>query len=298
MSIKHHRRPGAALLALGLAMMTAAAVAMPSFGDWSAGAGIEALPGSSTNLNTPALDGCASLSPDGLTLAFNSNRTGNFDIYFANRNDTQSGFGDPVQLPAPINGSAIDSCPTLLPGKRMIFTSFRDDPAGDLYETRLGQNGWTVPRRFGPNINQPGIQDEAATVYEDDEGREVMLWSRRNAADPGNIYQSINEGPATLVQGGPNSSAADNRPSVTHDGRTIFWDSNRFGTLGLADIWVATRSTTSESWGTAQHLGALNSTTGDTRPSISRDGTLLTFSSARTGSELPLPDIWFSERSR
>jgi Tol biopolymer transport system component len=295
-TISNKIRLAAGAAAISLAM--AAAVAMPSFGEWSAPAGIEALPGSSTNLNTSALDGCASLSPDGLTLAFNSNRTGNFDIYFAERSNTESGFGEPVQLPAPINSSAIDSCPTLLPGKRMIFTSFRDDPAGDLYETRLGKDGWTGPRRFGPNINQPGIQDEAATIYEDDEGHEIMLWSRRNAAQPGDIYQSIDEGPATLVQGGVNSSAADNRPSVTHDGRTIFWDSSRFGTLGSQDIWVATRSTTSEAWGQAQHLGALNSTSGDTRPSISRDGTLLTFSSARTGSELPLADIWFSERGK
>ena len=31
-------------------------------------------------ISTPAVDGCASISPDGLSIAFTSNRTGNFDI--------------------------------------------------------------------------------------------------------------------------------------------------------------------------------------------------------------------------
>lgn len=288
--------PAGLVAATAVAMLGAGSVALAkNYGPWSAPANIETLPGSSRALNTPVVDGCASVSPDGLMLAFNSNRSGNFDIYVAERSDTSSGFGNPVQLPAPVNGSTIDSCPTLLQGKRMIFTSFRDDSAGDLYETRLGPNGWRDPQRFGPNINQPGIQDEAAAVYEDEEGREVMLWSRRNTAQLGDIFQSIDGAPATLVQGGPNSSAADNRPSVTHDGRTIFWDSTRTGSQG-PDIWYATRSSTSETWGQAVQLTALNSSGGDLRPSIGWRGTMITFSSNRAGSESALPDIWFAVR--
>ena len=291
---------GKSAIALGATVLLAgAAAAMPAFGDWTAPINVETLAGSSQNLNTALVDGCASLSPDGLTLGFVSNRTGDFDIYLAERASPAEGFGDPVRLPAPVNGPGIDSCPTLLHGKRMIFTSFRDDPAGDLYATRSGPKGWAAPVRFGPNVNQPGIQDEVATVYEDDDGREIMIWSRRNAGQPGDIFQSIDGGPATLVQGGVNSSAADNRPSVTHDGKAIFWDSTRGSGAGDPDIWTATRSSTGEPWGTAERLATLSAIGFlDQRPSISWDGRTLILSSARPGGSSPAPDMWIASRDR
>ena len=287
-----------AACAAGIAsLMATAAVAMPEFGEWAAPQNIESLPNSSASLNSPAVDGCASLSPDGLMLAFNSNRTGNFDIYIAQRSSTSDGFGNPERLPAPVNGPTTDSCPTLVHGKQMIFTSFRDDAAGDLYLTRLGPRGWAQPERFDSNINQPGIQDEVASVYEDDEGRQVMVWSRRNGSNPGDIFQSIDGGPATLVQGGVNSSAADNRPSVTHDGKTIFWDSSRGGDPATPDIWYATRSSSSDTWGTAVRLDGVNAAGAfDARPFVSWDGRTLTFSSTRPGGESPAPDMYFTTR--
>ncbi len=283
---------------IGISLLAgSAALALPAFGEWNAPQSIEALSGSSDNINSAAVDGCASLSADGLMLAFNSNRTGNFDIYIARRGSTSEGFGEPERLPAPVNGPATDNCPTLLHGKRMIFTSSRDDFQGDLYLTRLGPKGWSAPERFGPNINQPGIQDEVAAVYEDDQGRQVMLWSRRNGANPGDIFQSVDGGPASLVQGGVNSSAGDNRPSVTHDGKTIFWDSSRGADPATPDLWYATRSSTDDIWGTAQRLDSLNAANAfDARPFVSWDGRTLIFSSSRPGGTSPAPDIYFTTR--
>jgi len=290
--ISNHLRlaAGAGLIALA----AAAAMATKSGGDWSTPASIEALPGSSNSINTLAVDGCASHSADGLTLVFNSNRTGNFDLYMATRASVSEGFGAPVALPAPVNTAGLESCATIANGKRLYFTSNRDDAAGDLYVTRYGPNGWTTPIRLGPNINTDGTQEEVAAFYEDDEGREVMIFTRREGAG-GHLYQSIAGGPATLVQGGPHSSASDLRASVTHDGRTIFWDSSRPGSQGN-DIWYATRSNTSEPWGQAIHLPELSSDELDLRPFINWDGNFLTMSSNRTGSESPAPDIWFVTR--
>lgn len=294
MSIKSKR--GMFARSFVVAGLTAsAAVAMPSFGDWSAPANLESLPGSSNAINTPAVDGCASHSPDGLTLVFNSNRTGNFDLYIATRSSTSEGFGDPVPLPAPVNTSANEACATITHGKRIYFSSDRDDPNYDLYVTRHGPNGWTTPTRLGPNINTDATLDEVAAFYEDDEGREVMIFTRR-AGPTGKLYQSVDGGPATLVQGGPHSSASDVRASVTHDGRTIFWDSTRAGSLGGPDIWYATRSNTSQPWGQAIHLAELSSDGLDLRPFINWDGNFLTMSSNRTGSASPAPDIWFTAR--
>jgi len=215
----------------------------------------------------------------------------------ATRSSTSEGFGTPVRLPAPVNTSANEACATIANGHRLYFSSDKDDPAYDIYVTRLGPKGWSEPENLGPNINEPGWLDEAAAFYEDGEGRDVMLFSRRNDED-GNIYQSINGGPASLVAGGVNSSASDNRPSVARDGLTIFFDSTRSGGLGGPDLYYATRSSTSEPFGTAIHLQQLSSPGFDARPFISKDGSFLTFSSNRTGSESPAPDIWFATREK
>src|SRR5687768_13264061 len=58
-SIKRHR----AVLAIGCSLLATAAVAMPQFDDWNTPANLETLPGSSAAINTPAVDGCASISP-------------------------------------------------------------------------------------------------------------------------------------------------------------------------------------------------------------------------------------------
>ena len=280
-----------------VAVASATAVAAKNWDIWSEPANLESLPGSSCGLNTPAVDGCASHSPDGLKIIFNSNRGGDFDLYVASRSDTSEGFGAPVRLPAPVNSSANEACATIATGNRIYFSSDRDDPAYDIYVTKLGTDGWSEPQNLGPNINRPGWLDEAAAFYEAEDGSQVMLFSSRNDVD-GDIYQSVNSGPRSLVAGGPNSSASDNRPSVTRDGLTIFFDSTRSGTLGGPDLYYATRSSTSEPFGTAVHLQALSSPAFDARPYISKDGTFLTFSSGRTGSESPAPDIWFASRRK
>lgn len=284
---------GVALLAAG------AAFALPVVGQWKPPANLSTLPGSSAALNTPAVDGCASLSPDKLTIAFTSNRTGNFDIYIATRTNAALGFGNPVPLPAGINTAADDSCPTLTADGRMFFSSDREDPAYDLYVTKRIGTTWTAPIHLGPNINTPGVEEESAAVYKLG-AREVMLFSSRNLdGSNGRIYQSIDGGPKQLVQGGPNDGAgtwSNNRPSITPDGKTIYFDSVRPGGLGGPDLYMATRAFPVGPFGPAIQLRGLNSTGFDARPFISADSSMLTFSSSRAGNASPAPDMWFTTR--
>jgi hypothetical protein len=284
---------GAAAVAL------ASTTAAKNWDDWSSPANLESLPGSSSTVNTGAVDGCASHSRDGLTIVFNSSRGGNQDLYMATRTSTADGFGTPEALPAPVNGSSNEACPTLANGNRLYFSSDRDDPAYDLYVSKLGPDGWSDPVNLGANFNQAGWLEEAVDFYKDEDGNEVMIFtSRRPNGTEGKIYQSVNGGPPSLVPGGPHSSASDARASVTNDGLTIFWDSTRTGGLGGPDLYYATRSSTSDPFGTAIHLQDLSSPGFDARPYISQDGTLLTFSSARPGSESPAPDMWFATRAK
>jgi hypothetical protein len=286
------------------AFTSAAAVAMPSFGDWSTPANVETLPTSSTSVNTASIDGCASISSDGLTLAFNSFRSANQQIWLATRSNTSEGFGDPVMLPAPINTPAQEFCPTLARGHRLYFSrSVGAAGTGDLFVSKLGPEGWSQPKSLGPAINSSGMVEESPSFYEDDEGREVMVFSRRpNGAFTGvggKIYQSVDGAPASLVVGGPNgvSSPGDNRPSVTHDGKAIYWDSLRTGTLGGADIWYATRSGTSVDWGAAVQLSDVSSTGSETRANVGWRGDVLIISSDRAGGE-GASDMYITTRDK
>jgi hypothetical protein len=278
------------------AVMTGAA-ALPLAGQWKTPANLESLQGSSPNINTPAVDGCASLSPDNLTIAFTSNRTGNFDLYMATRPNAGVGFGNPVPLPAPVNTAADEACPTITADGRLFFSSDRDDPAYDLYVTKRVNGSWVAPIHLGSNINTPGRLDESAAVYKLG-AHEVMLFSSRNLdSSDGRIYQSVDGGPKTLVGGGPNFGVGvwtNNRPSITPDGRTIYFDSVRPGGLGEPDLYMAKRALPIGPFGPATHLRSLSSPMFDARPFISADGTMMTFSSARTGSTSDAPDIWFT----
>ena len=276
-----------------------AALALPAFGDWQAPVNAQQQAGASPSLNTPAVDGCVSLSRDGRTLVFNSNRSGNQDIYFATRIDTDHGFGAPQPMPGTINTPADEFCPTLAQGNRLYFSRASSSDPGDLLVSQGNPSqGWSSAQSLGPAVNTSAME-EAAAFYEDDGGREVMLFSRRLPdGSQGQILQRIEGGSVTLVGGGVNAAGSNNRPSVTHDGRTIFFDSTRPGGSGGPDLWTATRNSNLVAFGSASHLGSLNSSGFDARPTISWDGTQLYFSSNRAGSESPAPDIWVTERSR
>ena len=110
--------------------------------------------------------------------------------------------------------------------------------------------------------------------------------------------QSIAGALPVPVEGGPNAAGSNNRPWVSRDGRFIAFDSTRSGGLGGPDIWFAERETTDEPFGPAYTLPELNSPAVDLRPWLSWDESQIFFSSNRTGSETPFPDIWVAERPR
>ena len=81
-----------------------------------------------------------------------------------------------------------------------------------------------------------------------------------------------------------NSVKDDAMPSISADGLTLCFNSNRSGGYGGYDIWVATRATEYDPWGPAVNLGSkVNSTSSDADPWITADGLELYFNSWRPG---------------
>ena len=71
-------------------------------------------------------------------------------------------------------------------------------------------------------------------------------------------------------------------PSISADGRTLFFSSNRPGGSGNLDLWMTTRETPKDDWGTPKNLGSnVNSSSDENAPCISSDGLELYFTSNR-----------------
>jgi len=159
------------------------------------------------------------------------------------------------------------------------------------------------PINLGPNINTASGEggnglsisvDELSIYFESDRSGgygNADLWVAIRATTDDEWGQSVNLGSVV------NSSAQDNSPSISVDGLSLYFSSNRSGTVGNMDLWVSTRETTADDWGTPSNLGpVVNSSNADYMSHISADGLSLYFSSERPGG-LGNRDLWVSTRA-
>jgi WD40-like Beta Propeller Repeat len=291
------------LTSLGVAAalsLVVVAAAMP-FAAWTSAQKLDTISGNSTELNTPALDGCPIQSPDGLSLYMASNRPGGkggLDIWIATRTSTSAPWGTPQNLGEPVNSAADDFCPTPVSKAGLFFVSREALPGacgqGDIYFTRrTGAAGWAEPERLlcapaGPN----SALDEQGPSWVDVTGKlrgQKQLYFSRSSAAPavaGEIFMSTRQGgarfgPASAVTQLNDATANDIQPNVRADGLEVVLSSNRAGTLGGQDVWLSSRAGTGDPWSAPSNVGAaVNTAAGETRPSLSRDGTQLLFGRA------------------
>jgi Tol biopolymer transport system component len=209
-------------------------------------------------INTSGSDNTPSLSPDGLTMFFNSNKPGGVggqDIYLSTRTDPNDDFG----WSAPVNLGPLVNSPLEDGG-----TSYFEDPAtgiGVLYFIAIRPGGF-------------GDYD----IYQ----------STRNP--DGSFNPPTNVTPL-------NSSARDARPVIRPDGLEMFFASARAGGLGDIDLYVSTRASIGSPWNPPVNLTALNTSSTDGAPAISPDGSVIYFASNRPGGS-GLADLYFATRKR
>lgn len=92
-----------------------------------------------------------------------------------------------------------------------------------------------------------------------------------------------------------NSAGWDSQPTLSADGRTLYFSSNRKGSIGAADIWMTYRNE-NNAWVTPINLGPeINSTGRDETPFLHADGQTLYFrSNGRPG--MGDFDIYYSRK--
>lgn len=194
-------------------------------------------------------------------------------------------------MPLGINSTDADECPTVATNRHhFFFVSSRPGGCGgqDLwmsFRRDRDSQTWEEPQNLGCEINT-SFNDFTPTHFEDEEGVSTLYFT---SCRPGcDIYASTQRADGTWGPGVPvaelNTESNDSRPNVSRDGLEVYFESNRPGTLGLQDVWVSTRPSTSSAWSTPVNLGPdVNSTAADGRPSLAFDKTTLYFHSTRPG---------------
>lgn len=204
-------------------------------------------------INSPQNDFCPTISADGKTFYFASNRPGhcgastNADLYTAQL-DANSHATSVRHLGCVVNSPADEHSP--FPGvirgvgKVLLYSSARPAFAGD---TVADHDLYMSPRSggvFGAGIALSDINTQSNEGQPNlrVNGKELFFWSDRTGAQGPDIYSSklTSEGWTTPMNLGSNVNApgGDTRPTLSRNGKTLYFGSGR---TGSGDIYVTSR---------------------------------------------------------
>ncbi|MEI6138100.1 MAG: OmpA family protein [Mariniphaga sp.] len=159
-------------------------------------------------------------------------------------------------------------------------------PQEDFYLSRTDSNSWQKAKPLGPPINTD--DNEGAQCISPD-GRLLFFTgcSRGDGLGSCDIYMSVKKKgiwsePVNL--GSPvNSTFWESQPSISADGRWLYFTSNRKGGKGQMDIWRAEQIAITKDgfpvYGKVVNMESLNTPGNDNSPFIHADGKTLYFAS-------------------
>lgn len=210
-------------------------------------------------INTAGQDAGPRFSNDGHLLFFQSDRPGGVgagDIYVMRRNDTNDDFAweAPVLLGGDVNTAtgneqAADYLQSAEEGgANFYFNRQVGTTPPEFFYTSVSRDGETrSPAVYVSELNVVAATDQHVTIRKD--GREIFFSSNRAGGLGGfdlwkSSRQSVHEpwsAPVDLAAR-VNTTVTDQQPTLSHDGRTLLFASNRPGGSGGNDLWVSTRS--------------------------------------------------------
>ena len=220
------------------------------------------------NINTPSNDSAPSISADGLELYFQSNGPDGgddfckSDIWVSSRSSTKEPWSAPVRVELSGNYSGPTASPCISADGLELYFS---DGFTAFYE---GTGCEPNPQGFGGGD----------------------LWVSKRTARQAPWGEPENLGPTV------NSANSDDAASISADGLTLYFVSDRPGRGGDTDIYVTTRPSKNDPWGPTMKLdSSINgSMMWESGPQISPDGLSLFFSKQAA---LAQSDIYVSHRA-
>lgn len=194
-----------------------------------------------------------------------------------------------------INSAFEDYAPVIsADGSIMIFTSRRavlekeikkQKPGMEnVYSSESKNNKWQLAKALSISINEPERNNSAIAISND--GQHLLLY-RDDIDGNGDIWESFlkgNDWSESIKMPEPiNSAKHESSASISPDGNTIYFVSDRDGGFGERDIWYSTKDKNGD-WGSAQNIGSdINSKDNEEGVFIHPDGKTLYFSSTGHG---------------
>lgn len=199
----------------------------------------------------------------------------------------------PINLGPNINTQHDEYAPTLTADEQtLIFTRKkpREKPEylhlgyefEDFYISYRKNGEWGPAENLGPPINTQH-NEGAQSISADGMHLYFTACNRPDGMGSCDIYyaRKVGDGWSPAVNLGPpvNTSAWESQPSISPDGKTLYFTSNRQGNIGRMDIWVTTMIREGQ-WSTPQNLGPVINTSGrEMSPYIHPDNRTLFFAS-------------------
>ncbi len=197
---------------------------------------------------------------------------------------TITNLGDSVNSPYPDYSPVISADESTL-----IFTSRRPGSTGgektdndqyyeDIYVCEKKNDGsWSSPKSIGPNIN---TYDNEADIGLSADGQQLFVYRGVNGGD---IYYSLLDGDTwgglIAMNTNINSKAWEPSATMSVDGNTLYFVSDREGGYGGRDIWRCVKLPNGQ-WSMPLNLGpTINTKFDEDAPFIHPDGVTLFFSS-------------------
>jgi outer membrane protein OmpA-like peptidoglycan-associated protein/Tol biopolymer transport system component len=152
----------------------------------------------------------------------------------------------------------------------------------DFYISKWQDDGWEVMKSAGSPLNTSD-NEGAQTLSGDGRYMVFTACNRKDGLGRCDLYFTVKEGDKWSTPrniGSPvNTKYRETQPSLSSDGRTLFFSSDRPGGTGLHDIWVSTRNE-NDQWLPPENLGNTVNTRGiEMSPFIHPDNRSLYFSS-------------------
>lgn len=324
------------LAVASLSLLLAGTAPADEFGPWSEPVNLGAA------INSASDDMHPTLSKDGLSLFFSSTRpggAGRLDLYVAQRDTLESPWQPPVNL-SQLNTPFDDHAANLtMDGHWLFFYSTRPGGCNAGQRTELWAShrkhkrddmGWEPPINLGCTLNTAGVDQGAPGYWHDDETDTHYLYFARNEtpADPNGFRIHVSTctadldecnvqqlwSPAVEVTELNSAGFRNTKTGIRlRDGLEIFVTSNRPGTAGGLDLWVAERASVQEAWSSPVDLDqdnrdkclrlgmdpcpVVNSTVNDGAAALSWDGRTMFLYSSRAGG-LGGVDLYVTTRAK
>ncbi|MCJ8211231.1 OmpA family protein [Mucilaginibacter sp. RS28] len=188
----------------------------------------------------------------------------------------------PVALGPEINTTDDEYLPVATADESMLIFTRKINNNEDFYRSLKKAGKWQKAEYLSQQINTPQYNEGAQSISQDGKYLFFTGCNRPDGLGRCDIYISQKKGedwskPFDLSPP-VNSAAWESQPSISADGKTLYFVSNRRGGYGGYDIWKSTLS--AQGWSEPQNLGPnINTAFDEQSPFIHPDDSTLYFAS-------------------